>query len=213
MTTEMRLRAFMDAADRGNSPLLEELYAEAAAEGIPVIRRDTQRFLKTILCLLKPRTILEAGTAVGFSSILMAEYSGPDCRITTIENYEKRIPKARENFRRAGYEDRITLLKGDAADVLKQLDESYDLIFMDAAKAQYIRYLPDVKRLMKPGSVLLSDNIFFGGNIALSRYLVERRDRTIHERMREYIFTLMNDDLLQTSILQTGDGLAFSVMK
>lgn len=213
MTIEERIRGFSNAVDSGSSPFLESLYEKTVREDIPVIRRDTQSFLKTILCLLKPKSILEAGTAVGFSAILMAEYTEPDCIITTIENYEKRIPLARENFRLSGYEDRICLIEGNAGEVLKTLDGSYDLIFMDAAKAQYIYYLPYVKQLMHPGSVLLSDNIFFEGNIALPRYLVERRDRTIHERMREYLFTLMKDPDLQTSILPTGDGLAFSVMK
>lgn len=213
MTNEMRIRSFADAVDKGNTDLLETIYEEAVSDGVPVIRRDTQSFLKTLLCLLKPASILEAGTAVGFSSLFMAQYTDPSCRITTIENYEKRIVKARENFRRAGMEDRIGLIEGDAWEILKELNGTYDLIFMDAAKAQYIRYLPEVKRLMRPGSVLLSDNIFFDGNIALPRCMVERRDRTIHERMREYIFALMNDEELNTAILQTGDGLAFSVMK
>lgn len=213
MTSEARIRAFAGALNKGNTDLLETLYREAVSDGIPVIRRDTQSFLKTLLCLLKPASVLEAGTAVGFSSLLMAEYTDENCRITTIENYEKRIVKARENFRKAGMEERIELIEGDAGEVLKKLTGTFDLIFMDAAKAQYIRYLPEVKRLMHPGSVLLSDNIFFDGNIALPRSMVERRDRTIHERMREYLFALMNDEELQTTILQTGDGLAFSVMK
>lgn len=219
MIPEDQITAFLNAVSKENTPVLEEMYEDAVRGGIPVIRRDTQSFLKTLLFLLKPSRILEVGTAVGYSACFMAQYTGEDCSIQTIENYEKRIPLARANFKKAGFERRITLLEGDAMDILSQLGSEeenlakFDLIFMDAAKAQYIAYLPSVKKLMHPGSVLLTDNVLFDGNVALSRFMVERRDRTIHKRMREYIFTLMNDEDFSTAILKTGDGLAMSVMK
>ena len=131
--------------------------------------------------------------------------------MTTIEKYEKRIPIARENFRRAGRENQITLLEGDAADILKELQESYDLIFMDAAKGQYIHFLDDVLRLMKPGSVLVSDNVLQGGDIIESHYAVERRNRTIYKRMREYLYELKHNDKLLTSVIPLGDGVTVSV--
>ena len=159
----------------------------------------------------KARAILEVGTAVGFSALLMSENVPEECRITTIENYEKRIPVARENFRRAEKENQITLLEGDAAEVLKTLDGPYDFIFMDAAKGQYIHYLPDVLRLLPPGGCLVSDNVMQDGDVIESRFAVERRNRTIHARMREYLYELKHNDNLVTSIIPLGDGVAVSI--
>ena len=143
----------------------------------------------------------------------MAEYSGPDTRITTIEKYAKRIPIAKENFRLAGREKQITLLEGDAAEILKKLNGTYDFIFMDAAKGQYIHFLPDIMRLLAPGGLLLSDNVLQDGDIIESRFAVERRDRTIHSRMREYLYVLTHHPELQTSVLPLGDGVTLSVRK
>ena len=148
---------------------------------------------------------------MGFSALLMAQYGPADCRITTIENYEKRIPVARENFRRAGMEERITLLEGDAADILKGLEGPYDLIFMDAAKGQYLHFLPELLRLLPVGGVLLSDNVLQDGDIIESHFAVERRNRTIYKRMREYLRRLKQDPALSTSILPLGDGVTVSV--
>jgi len=153
---------------------------------------------------------LEVGTAVGFSAILMSEYAPEECKITTIEKYEKRIPIARENFVRAGKEDKITLLEGDALEILKGLDGTYDFIFMDAAKAQYIYYMPEVVRLLAKDGVLVSDNVLQDGDIIESRFAVERRNRTIHSRMREYLYELKHHPLLETSIIPLGDGVALS---
>ena len=161
--------------------------------------------------LKKPARVLEVGAAVGFSALLMSEYVPEECRITTIENYEKRIPVARENFRRAGKEDQITLIEGDAAEVLKTLDGPYDFIFMDAAKGQYIHYLPDILRLLPPGGCLVSDNVMQDGDVIESRFAVERRNRTIHARMREYLYELKHNDSLTTSIIPLGDGVAVSI--
>lgn len=196
-----------------NSEILETIEREALAAKVPIIRKEMQSFLKTLLMILKPMRVLEVGTAVGFSAILMSELIPADGRITTIENYEKRIPLAKDNFRRAGKEEVITLLEGDALDILPTLTEEYDFIFMDAAKGQYIHFLPQVLRLLKRGGVLLSDNVMQDGTVIESRFAVERRDRTIHARMREYLYELKHHDLLQTSILPLGDGVALSVKK
>ena len=213
MIVEERMRAYINSLDRGHTPFLEELAREAAEGRVPVIRREMQSFLKVFLMIQKPRKILEVGTAIGFSAVFMAEYGPEDCRITTIENYEKRIPIARENIKRSGYGQRITLIPGDAAEVLKTLEGSYDLIFMDAAKGQYIRFLPEVLRLMGQGSVLISDNVLQEGDLIESHYLVERRDRTIYKRMREYLYTLKHSGELETSILPLGDGITLSVRR
>lgn len=154
--------------------------------------------------------VLEVGTAVGFSALLMSEYVPEECAITTIENYEKRIPIARQNFVRAGKEKKITLLEGDAMDVLKTLEGPYDFIFMDAAKGQYIYYMPEVIRLLEHGGVLVSDNVLQEGDIIESRFAVERRNRTIHSRMRGYLYELKHHKLLETSIIPLGDGVALS---
>ena len=213
MIVEERMRTFINSLDTGNTPFLEELEQYALQERVPVIRREMQSFIKMLLALQRPKRILEVGTAIGFSTLLMCEYGPADVQITTIENYEKRIPLAKENFRNAGQESKITLLEGDATKILAGLSGSYDLIFMDAAKGQYIHWLPDVIRLLKKGGVLLSDNVLQDGNLIESHYIVERRDRTIYKRMREYLYQLKHDPLLETSILPLGDGVTVSVKK
>ena len=143
----------------------------------------------------------------------MSEYIPEDGHITTIEKYEKRIPIAKENFKRAGKEKQISLIEGDALEVMQSLEGPYDFIFMDAAKGQYIHYMPEAIRLLASGGILISDNVLQDGDIIESRYAVERRNRTIHSRMREYLYELKHNNALQTSILPLGDGVAFSVKK
>lgn len=213
MIVEERMRTYLNSLDMGNTPFLEELERQALEDRVPIIRKEMQSFLKMMLTATKPASILEVGTAVGFSTLLMCEYGRPDLKVTTIENYEKRIPIARENFRRAGREAQICFLNGDAGEILGKLEGTYDLIFMDAAKGQYIHWLPDVLRLMHEGSILISDNVLQEGNLIESHYLVERRNRTIYKRMREYLYELKHDLRLETSILPLGDGVAVSVKK
>ena len=213
MIVDERIVTFINSLETQNSEILETVEKEALASHVPIIRKEMQSFLKVLLAMHAPRSILEVGTAVGFSALLMSEYAPADCRITTIENYEKRIPAARENLRRAGKEGQITLIEGDALDVLKKLEGSYDFIFMDAAKGQYIHYLPEVLRLLKDGGVLVSDNVMQDGEVIESRFAVERRNRTIHARMREYLYELKHTEELLTSILPLGDGVAVSVKK
>ncbi len=205
------MRTYINSLDRGNTPFLEELEQTALRDRVPVIRREMQSFIKTFLAMNQPGRILEVGTAIGFSTLLMCEYGREDLQIVTIENYDKRIPIARENFRRAGREDQITLLEGDAGELLKTLEGPFDMIFMDAAKGQYIHWLPDIRRLMSKGSVLISDNVLQEGDIIESHYLVERRKRTIYKRMREYLYELKHDPSFVTSILPLGDGVTVSV--
>lgn len=211
MIVDERIVTFINSLDTRNNELLETIENEARAADVPIIRREMQSFLKVLLMLKKPARVLEVGTAVGFSALLMSEYVPEECRITTIENYEKRIPVARENFRRAGKEEQITLIEGDAAVVLGTLDGPYDFIFMDAAKGQYIHYLPDILRLLSPGGCLVSDNVMQDGDVIESRFAVERRNRTIHARMREYLYELKHNDTLTTSIISLGDGVAVSI--
>lgn len=213
MITDERTVTFIHSLELPESEIIEKIEQEALEAHVPIIRKETQSFLKVLLLMKKPLRILEIGAAVGFSAILMSEYMPEGAHITTIENYEKRIPIARENFRRAGREEEITLLEGDALEVMKTLPGPYDFIFMDAAKGQYIQYMPQVMRLLSPGGVLVSDNVLQDGDIIESRFAVERRNRTIHSRMREYLYQLKHDSRLETSILPLGDGIALSVKK
>lgn len=213
MIVEERLITYINSLDNGNTELLEEIEKEAHENYVPVIRKETQNLLKLLLAMNRPKRILEVGTAVGFSALLMEEYNPTDCRITTIENYEKRIPIAKENFLRAGKQNVIELIEGDAAYVLKELKESYDFIFMDAAKGQYINFLPEIMRLLKSGGVLVSDNVLQDGDIIESRFAVTRRNRTIHKRMRDYLYEITHVKELTTSVLPIGDGVTISVKK
>lgn len=213
MITDERFSAYINSLENGNPPYLDELEAFAKSTQVPIIRKEMQSLMRTLLVMNKPKRILEVGTAIGFSALFMSEFMPEDGHITTIEKYEKRIPVARENFRKFHKEERITLLEGDAGEILKELEGTFDFIFMDAAKGQYIYFLPDVLRLLAPSGVLLSDNVLQDGNIIESKYAVTRRDRTIHKRMREYLYTLKNHEQLETAILTLGDGVALSVKR
>lgn len=211
MIVNERTVAFINSLDSGNTPLLNEIEKEAKKTDVPIIRTEMQSFIKLLLAMKKPMSILEVGCAIGFSTLLMSEYAPEGCRITTIEKYEKRIPVAKENFKRAGKEDSITLLEGDALELLPKLEGVYDFIFMDAAKGQYINFLPEVLRLMPEGGILLSDNVLQDGDIIQSRYAVTRRNRTIHTRMRDYLYELKHHPQLTTAVLPVGDGITVSV--
>ena len=213
MIVDERAVAYIRSLETAECTVLEEIESEALEQRVPIIRKETQSFLKVLLCMKKPRKILEIGTGVGFSALLMSVYMPEGCHIVTIENYAKRIPAARANFERMGKGKQITLLEGDALDVLKELDEGFDFIFMDAAKGQYIYYLPETLRVLEDDGILLSDNVLQGGDVLESRFAVERRDRTIHARMREYLYELKHHDRLATSILPLGDGVAVSVKR
>lgn len=213
MIVDERMVTYMNSLDKGNTPFLNHLEQEALKNRVPIIRREMQSFLKVLLQIKAPKRILEVGTAVGFSTLLMSTYNPADCEIVTIENYEKRISIAKENFRKAGKEEQITLLEGDAQEILKTLTGSFDFIFMDAAKGQYINFLPEVLRLLEDGGILLSDNVLQDGDIVESHFAVERRNRTIYKRMREYLYVLKHHELLETSILPLGDGVTLSIKK
>lgn len=210
MIVDERMTAFINSFDKGNSAFLNELEQYAKSTNVPIIRPQMQSLLKFLLALKKPARILEVGTAIGFSALLMCEYAPSGCHITTIEKYEKRIPLAKENFKKAGKEDRITLLEGDALEILCNLEGSYDFIFMDAAKGQYIHFMDDILRLLETNGLLISDNVLQDGDVLESRFAVTRRNRTIHARMRDYLYELTHNEMLETVILPVGDGVTLS---
>ena len=213
MIVDERMVTYIRSLEVPESAVIESIEQEALRDRVPIIRKEMQSFLKILLMIKRPMRILEVGAAVGFSSILMSEYMPEGGHITTIENYDKRIPIARANFKRAGKEEQIDLIEGDALEVMHGLEGPYDLIFVDAAKGQYIHYLPEVMRLLGTDGVLVSDNVLQEGDIIESRFAVERRNRTIHSRMREYLYELKHHDQLQTSIIPLGDGVALSVKR
>lgn len=213
MIVDERMVTYIRSLEVPESAVIEAIEQEALRDRVPIIRKEMQSFLKVLLMIKRPMRILEVGAAVGFSSILMSEYMPEGGHITTIENCDKRIPIARANFKRAGKEEQIDLIEGDALEVMHGLEGPYDLIFVDAAKGQYIHYLPEVMRLLGTDGVLVSDNVLQEGDIIESRFAVERRNRTIHSRMREYLYELKHHDQLQTSIIPLGDGVALSVKR
>ena len=214
MIVEERIVSYINSLEKENSPVLEEIEKEARKDGVPIIRKEMESFLRVMLSIKKPMRILELGTAVGYSAILMSEYINEKGQIITIENYDKRIPIAKENIKKAGRENVIKLLEGDAMEIMPTIESNqFDFVFMDAAKAQYIHFLPEVLRLMKKDGVLITDNVLQEGDLIQSKYVVRRRDRTIHKRMREYLEVVKNHPQLETSIVPIGDGITMSVKK
>ena len=213
MIDDIRLSSYicsLNDIDKYKSDFLSGVEKKALEQGVPIIRTETQMLIRFLLKLVKPESILEVGTAIGFSSLFMWEVMEKNVSVTTIENYDIRISEARDNFEKAGALDSIRLIEGDAADKLKELNGGYPFIFMDAAKAQYINYLPDIDRLLLPGGILLTDNVLRDGDILESRYAVTRRNRTIHERVREYMYELTHSDKYETVILNNGDGVTIT---
>ena len=216
MIVSERLSEYIKALECDLPAYLDELEQRALADEVPIIRKEAQSLLRFLLCLLKPEKILEVGCAVGFSSAFMSEYMPENCAITTIEKVEMRIKEAKKNLAAIPRADRVTLLCGDANEVLKKLadkGESYPFIFMDAAKGQYMNFLPHLMRLLPEGGLLITDNVLQEGTIVESKYTIPRRERTIHMRMREYVYTLKHMEELETVVLPVGDGVTLSVKK
>lgn len=216
MITNPRLEEYIEIISPGNSLILESIRKDAVKNHIPIIKKDTQELIKVLLAMNTPKKILEVGCAVGYSTLVMAENTSQNTTIDTVEKMSARVKAARENVARLGFENRIAVYEGDAGVFLKRLleeNKQYDFIFMDAAKAQYINWLEDIIRLMKRGGVLVSDNCLQGGDVLESAYSVKRRDRTIHSRMRDYLYTLTNSCELRTAILPVGDGVTVSVKR
>ena len=213
MMNDERIETYLRALDPPLPDFLDALEQETRAEFLPIICRDTQSVLRTLLTLQKPERLLEIGTATGFSALFTRYYAPEGAKITTIESYEPRIKAAKEHFREAGAEGDITLLEGDALEILPGLSDVYDFIFLDAAKGQYINMLPRLLELLAPGGLLVTDDALADGRILESRYVIRQRDRTIYSRTREYLYAITHESSLVTTILPAGGGIALSVKK
>lgn len=213
MIVDQNITTYIHSLECEPDTELEQLRLQAEEKGVPIIRRETESFMKVLLEICRPESILEIGTAIGYSAIFMAKNTDVICHITTVENFEERITKAASNITGSGMNERITLIGKDAAEVLPELEGPFDLIFLDAAKGQYISFLPDLLRLLPQGGILLADNVLQDGELVRSRYATPRRQRTIHDRMREFIWQIKHTDELETSLLTVGDGLTLSIRK
>ena len=216
MADHERFESFLESISDGLPEYLLDLEIENIKNNIPIIRKGSQRLIRFMLELKKPLNILEVGTATGFSAIFMLEFLNKKAKITTIEKMEERAAKAEENFKKFDKNGQINLIKGDAIDILSELvskEKTYDFIFMDAAKGQYINFFEDIKKLLVSGGILITDNMLQEGRLLDSRYTVVRRDRTIHSRMREYVNALLTDKDFETMLLESGDGMAVSIKK
>lgn len=211
MIVDNRITEYLHSLETSRGELLDTIEKKAIEDGVPIIRSETAALLRSLTAALRPENILEIGTAVGYSALQMCQVMPANCHITTIEKYEKRIPEAKENFRKAGKESRITFLEGDADMWLKELKgKQFDLVFMDAAKGQYLNWLPLLLDLMPVGAVLISDNVLQDGDVVQSRFAVQRRNRTIHSRMREYLYELKHMEEFETAVIPIGDGVTIS---
>lgn len=211
MITNPKVLEYLDIISPVNSKAIEEIRAEAKRNYIPIIKRDTENFLKFVLKMQNPGSILEIGCAVGYSAAVMLENSDAD--IVTVEKMPERVEEAKRNIKYADFESRASILEGDAGEILKSLankGEKFDFIFMDAAKAQYITWLPIVKKLLKESGMIFSDNCLQEGDLAESSFAIRKRDKTIHKRMREYIYLLLHDETLESWIFSIGDGVLLS---
>lgn len=203
---EERWLTFLDAVSPELEEPLKALESEAREQNIPLVRRDTQKLLRILLAIKCPKRILEIGAASGFSAILMAACS--DCPIDTIENYAPRIALAKANIARANMAERITLYEGDAEEILLTFEEeSYDFVFIDAAKGQYPAFWEQMQPLLNKKALVVADNILQEGDTLESRYAVKRRDRTIHARMRTFLYEVLHDRTCESTILPVGDGV------
>lgn len=198
---------FMREGQLGFEGGLGEIEAYANELGIPIVPHETAKFLDFFTATMQPSQILEIGTAIGFSASLMAQHLQADGHLTTIDRYEKMYERAKENFKKMGLEDRITLIEGDAADVLPTLEGSYDLIFMDSAKAKYIEFYPECMRLLRQGGVLIIDDVFQGGTVLDDEAEIPKRVRKIHRKLNELFDTVLNDKTNRSTLVPLGDGL------
>jgi predicted O-methyltransferase YrrM len=207
---------YMEQYIRGLIPdregILKELENYAKANNVPIVQKESGRFLELMVNIKKPHRILELGTAIGYSAILMKLSGGKDCTIVTVERDNAMVETARNNFKKYGMEDDIEIIEGECLEVLETLKDSYDIIFMDAGKGHYNHFLPHCKRLLDSEGVLIADNVLFRGMVA-SRELLIRRKITIVKRMKSYLELISKDDEYVTSVIPMGDGISVTTRR
>lgn len=209
----IRISDFIMSLVSENDNDIINLKNQALANNVPIIRDETKQFLRMLLNIYKPNQILEIGTAVAYSTLVMHR-TCKDAQIVTVENYKKRIEEAKKNIDTYFDKDKIKLIESDAGEYLKNIkDIEFDFVFLDAAKGQYINWITDIKRLLHKGSILVSDNIFKDGEVIESKFLIKKRDRTIHKRMREFLNYISKDKDFETYIFNIGDGISVSIKK
>lgn len=201
---------YLHAIQKEDSQYIEAIKKYAKQNHIPIIKDEVKQLLELLCIISKPKHILEIGTAIGYSSIILSKYLEEGGSITTIERSSQMVLQAKKNIKKAKKEKVITVLEGDAEIILPNLNKSFDLIFMDAAKGQYITFLPFCFKLLKDEGILVSDNVLQEGYIAKSRWSIPRRQRTIHQRMRKYLWEISHNPILKTVILPVADGLTIS---
>lgn len=189
------------------SPKLKAIEAAAHQKRIPVIPHETVSYLYQLVDQLHPRRVLEVGTAIGFSAALFVEASQMHAQVTTIDRYPEFYEQAKQNWQALGYQQSIQLMTGDAADILPMLTGSYDLIFLDAAKAQYIHFLPEALRLLPPDGILLIDDVLQAGTIFDPVETIRHREKGIHRHLNQLLETVYDDPALLVTLLPLGDGL------
>lgn len=190
----------------------KELRDYANEHRVPILRRDAAAFLRTLVSLKKPSRILEVGTAIGYSAILMSK-SSPESHIDTVEIDADSVVLARQNIRKAGAENQIRVIAGDGNEVLAALTKPYDMIFMDAAKGQYIHLYDDAMRLLNKDGLLVCDNCIFYGKVLDKPEDAPHKHRTIVANLRAFLEKMMNDSALDASLLDVGDGMAIACKK
>lgn len=205
--TEDYLHEYLRLIQPKYDGVLGEIQQEANANNVPIVPHEVARFISTILSIKRPKEVLEIGTAVAFSAGLISRYLQEGGHITTIDRYEIMLKSARENIKRMGLENTIKLIEDDATNVLPGLEGPYDVVFLDAAKGQYAQFLPHILRLLPVGGILIADDVLQSGDIAKSRYVIPRRQRTIHKRMRNFLWDISHLDCLESSIIPIGDGV------
>lgn len=194
---------------KDNEGYIKYMEDYAIENHVPIIHKEVAQFLRVIIKSHKIKSILEVGTAIGYSASVMIDAAGEDAHVTTIERSDEMEEIALENIKKLGYEKNITLVKGDALEVLDDIDGKYDMIFLDASKGHYDHFLDKCLDKLKDGGLLISDNVLFRGMVPSNDLLI-RRKITIVKRMRKYLENISNDKTLETVILPIGDGIALT---
>lgn len=192
-----------------SSGILKEMEAYAEENHVPIVTRDIAGLLSVLIKAAKVKSILEVGTAIGYSAIHMGLCAGEGFSITTIERNEESAAKAAEFIKKAGMEDNIRILTGDAEKLLKDVEGSFDMIFVDAAKGQYMEFMKDSIGKLKTGGLFVCDNVLFRGMVA-ERSLLIRRKITIVKRLKKFLSFISSCESLQTTIIPMGDGISVS---